>query len=657
MKYSRLYILSISLTFSSVLFGQQELADSLAQILPDSKGISKVDLFSRLSDVYQYINTKKSIEYAYLGINLADSLGYKKGLAACYGSLGFANINLDNDKAIKFTEKALDIRRKIHDNSGIATSLNVLGVIYYYSGDYILSVEYHSQAINIREKIGDEIKTATSYNNVALVYMALENYDTALEYLLKALEIRVNHGDRRGEAIIKTNIGNIYAGLGQDKKAFEYFFDALKINKEIGTLKSEADSHFSIANLYKKLNQKSKAFLYFYNAMNMYKRFEEKNGIANSENGIAELHFEQGNIDSALVHARNAFKYASEINSLENIVNSTDVLQKCYSTKGNFEKAYEYLSAYKFSIDSLKSDSKLKKLAKLELDYKLQKLSKEQDNKLHRQNLFIQFLVVILVFVAIIFVLVLRGLRIRRHTNRQLAQLNSKLQEANSTKDKFFSIIAHDLRGPFQTFLGLTNFLIENRDSISDEELTESLESMHSSLRNQFSLLNELLQWSELQSERFELEPELIVLRETVEDVCDALILTAVHKGIQINNKVEPDIMVTADQNMLRLVFRNLISNSIKFTRNDGEIIIAAEKNSDTVEVAVSDSGIGMDNTTLRNLFRIDVHNTQRGTANEKGTGLGLILCKEIVEKHGGLIYAESEPEKGSRFTFTLPIK
>jgi len=206
MKLTRfLLITTILIIFASIVYSQQKTADSLSNLLKSVNGEKKVLILNELADIYQFIDTHEAIKYAEKGIKFADSIGYKKGLAGCYGSLGYAFINLDNSKASQYTNKALEIRKNIGDEAGVATSLNVLGVLNYYQGDYLKSIEYHLEALKLREKIGNPIKMATSYNNIAIVNIALENYESALDYLSKSLKIRTETNNHRAIAIVKSN--------------------------------------------------------------------------------------------------------------------------------------------------------------------------------------------------------------------------------------------------------------------------------------------------------------------------------------------------------------------------------------------------------------------------------------------------------------------
>jgi PAS domain S-box-containing protein len=232
---------------------------------------------------------------------------------------------------------------------------------------------------------------------------------------------------------------------------------------------------------------------------------------------------------------------------------------------------------------------------------------------------------------------------------------SEELEAASETRDKFLSIIAHDLRSPFSGLLGASKLLAEEIDYLSKDEIRNLSNELNLSVQKQFKLLTNLLDWARLQNENFVINPKTVLLYEKLDRVIGLLSLTAKEKGIELRNNLEQDLKVKADLNMLSLVLRNLISNSIKFTDMNGYVEVSAEKKGKFVEITVADNGIGIPKDDLEKLFKDDVRYSTEGTKQEKGTGLGLLMCKEIIDKHGGKIWVESEMGKGSKFIFTLP--
>ena len=239
---------------------------------------------------------------------------------------------------------------------------------------------------------------------------------------------------------------------------------------------------------------------------------------------------------------------------------------------------------------------------------------------------------------------------------KALKTSDAKLKESNDTKDKFFSIIAHDLRSPFNNILGFSELLIENLNKFETQETEKYLGIINSSANNTLILLDNLLNWAKSETGIISFNPKKIIFSNVILEITKLKKSMAKAKNISLNYSSSDEIEVYADENMLRTVLRNLVSNAIKFTKNGGNISVYAISKQDFVEITVSDNGVGMKKETQNKLFSLETNETTIGTANEKGSGLGLILCKEFVEKHGGKIWIESELGKGSDFKFTLPI-
>jgi CheY-like chemotaxis protein/two-component sensor histidine kinase len=243
------------------------------------------------------------------------------------------------------------------------------------------------------------------------------------------------------------------------------------------------------------------------------------------------------------------------------------------------------------------------------------------------------------------------------HTQRkELQQQRKELVEANTTKDKFFSIIAHDLRGPLGGFMGLTEIMADEFQEIGKDEQREMMLDLKQSARNIYHLLENLLEWSQMQRGQTSFNPQRLNLKSIVTDCLTAISASSIKKGIHLTAELSDECELYADKYMLQTIIRNLLGNAIKFTCRGGEVLISAWTDSESrIVVSVKDSGIGMSEEMINNLFRIDVKTKRPGTEGEPSTGLGLLLCKEFVESNGGKIWVESHLQNGSTFYFTVP--
>jgi CheY-like chemotaxis protein len=244
----------------------------------------------------------------------------------------------------------------------------------------------------------------------------------------------------------------------------------------------------------------------------------------------------------------------------------------------------------------------------------------------------------------------------RKNAEQALFESKEDLQKTNAEKDKFFSIIAHDLRGPFNGFLGMTKLLADELPNLAQGEIQKMAGAMRDSATNLFRLLENLLEWSRLQRGITSFEPGQFILMPMIAESMRPVIDLADKKGVEIRYEIQTDLEVFADEYMLASTIRNLASNAVKFTTKGGKVTIAAKTiPGNSVEISFMDTGIGMNSKTVADLFRIDVQTNRKGTENEPSSGLGLLLCKDFVEKHGGKLWVESEEGKGSVFYFTIP--
>jgi signal transduction histidine kinase len=241
--------------------------------------------------------------------------------------------------------------------------------------------------------------------------------------------------------------------------------------------------------------------------------------------------------------------------------------------------------------------------------------------------------------------------------NKLIKEKNIQLENLNIQKDKFFSILAHDLKNPFNSILGISEILVTDFYEINDERKIKLLKAVNEATDKTYTLLLNLLDWASFQRDTLDFKPVIIHLNETGKQVVSTVEPQAVKKNITMHIQIDENLRVYADVQMLQTILRNLLSNAIKYTNPGGKVSLSALENNGFVEVVVSDTGIGISPQKQEMIFTLEERFSEKGTGGETGTGLGLILCKEFVEKNGGQIFVESEPGKGSKFTFTMPVK
>jgi len=247
-----------------------------------------------------------------------------------------------------------------------------------------------------------------------------------------------------------------------------------------------------------------------------------------------------------------------------------------------------------------------------------------------------------------------RDITERKQTEKKLKEQTKRLHELNTTKDKFFTIIAHDLKGPFSAIQGLTDILASSYNVLSEEERLNCIQLLGTSSTSTYKLLENLLEWARLQRGLIEIKKEKLNLKKLIDESTEPYSHNAAQKEITISKNVPTDLSIMADDNSIKTIIRNLFNNAIKYTPDKGLVEIDALRSGNVIEVSIKDSGIGMTPDVISKLFRIEESQSRLGTNNENGTGIGLILCNDLIIKNGGQIWVESEAEKGSTFRFSV---
>jgi len=243
-----------------------------------------------------------------------------------------------------------------------------------------------------------------------------------------------------------------------------------------------------------------------------------------------------------------------------------------------------------------------------------------------------------------------------KEIEEQLRKNAEELKSLNNSKDRFFSILAHDLRSPFQALLGISEILSNDIESLTQSEVMKFSGELYKAIRNQYEFLTHILEWARIQTNKIEFNPSRVNFYETIMKTFSLLKLSAEGKQINLLVELDKELYVKADENMLISILQNLINNAIKFSKSGGTIHVTGNRVNNCFEITVSDNGVGIDEDSLSRLFNFETMFTSKGTAGEKGSGLGLLICKEMIEKHNGKIWVQSKLEEGTKFTFSLPI-
>ncbi|GAB4332266.1 MAG: hypothetical protein Kow00127_24070 [Bacteroidales bacterium] len=545
------------------------------------------------------------------------------------------------DEALRQYQDALSFYEEMNDREGIARAHTGIGTIYKELGQLDPAFDHYRKSLEIYKETGDKINIVNLTLHIGDVYLRKELYDKALEYYFQARELGRDLNHNKLKAITLSNIGEAYNKKGDYVKALDFQLRSLKIKQEIGDKMRLAVSYAELGSIYYHLGETGKA-------------------IENLETGLQ------------LAREIN-FRY--QINQIEK-----QLAEVCYAA-GNYLQAFDHQQKYMEGRERLLSEESRRTVEELRAKYHLEKQEKENEILRHNEQLAqtrirLQQIVIMVVFVSLLVLIYFAFVLYKRYqqnkkltvelsiSNKELDEqrknienLNRELQEANRTKDKFFQIVAHDLKNPFNALIALSSLLIEDYDSFTDEERKQFIAQINQSAESTFSLLQNLLEWARAQSGHTKIRKEKVDLSEVAQEALKVLEAVAKGKRINIISEIKPGTTVWADRNMVSTVLLNLISNAVKFTHTNGEVKLSAVTVNGLVEVVVSDNGTGIPEKNLKRLFKPDERVITKGTNNEKGTGLGLLLCKEFIERNGGTIRATSRLNKGSAFSFNLPAK
>ena len=636
---------------------------------------SKLEAHDIMAEAYNYsgwIYAKNShyedaIEYFMKAIEQYEQSGTLEKTGDVLNSVGAAYWHMNNYiKAMEFFDRALQTGK---DYNNIILQIKAyinIGIIYENLSQYDKALEYQLKALDLSQKTKSPSHRAKIYVNIGNIYFYLQQYEEATNSYLKALDIYVKLNDADGQGICNNNLGECYLKRNKIDKAIEYYRKALDHALATSDTATMSLVTLNIGNAHRLAGRLSKAEETLNRALTLTQH--------NADLGVkSEIYLYIGKTASALGKSKKALnnynkamELASAINDKQLLLMIYDALAKFYIDRKDYKNAYIYKDKYAVLNDTVNNKKMLDNMAKMNAIYQTYQdqatiLNLQKENISHSKQLMqeknkrILFLIVSASFLIIIIILLILFLY-RRRTAIQLREKNEELNNLNATKDKFFSIIAHDLKSPFNSLLGFSEMLSLHAESKNIDQVIEYSNIINNSTKKLFNLVENLLQWSRAQLGTTRYTPEKTDIHLVANNIISLLRLNAEEKDIVISSKIDKDLIGWIDVNLFNTVLRNLLSNAIKFSRVGSMIRVTGIKEGRFIKISVSDSGVGIRRENLEKLFDLGTNISTKGTFNEKGTGLGLILCKEFVEINKGNIWAESIYGNGSTFHFTVPV-
>lgn len=675
---------------------------SLYKRLENDEGLS--DLLNDIGILhYQLSDYEPALTY------LKESKGLFKKTGNSYGE-GKTNINIglifmdkgQTDSSFFYLNQAFLLFKSIDNEFGQAVAKVNIGILMKDAGRYTESIKNYEEAIPIFQSLGNKYNEAKIHTNIGVVYEEQGAFAYALEKYQQALKLYTGLDSPEGQIECYDNIGVIHKNLGEYELASMYFLKGLEGNLEQKALYNEVNSYLNLSGLHLEQNQPNQAEEFTTKGLFLADSLGLEKDKAYLLTALGQVKFQQGKYDSAnwfctkglaiaqrlqyhkiqcaayiimaqvttplltqRKYASKAFEIAYRYNLLQEVKESTHLLYQYFKLQAQPDSALKYHELYTKAQDSLFNESSTKKITQLasqfEFDQEKEAIANERqkeaflfNQELERKNT-IQWIstagIISLIVVAFIIGLLYNK---KNQINKALAAANIELERLNETKDKFFSIISHDLRSPVEAFTNISLILNRHLKAANYDRVIEIGEKIDQMASNISNLLDNLLCWSMQRQGHFPHVPEKVSVKEIFDETITLFSEPAKMKQVQLVSPTESDLMLWVDANSTKTIVRNLVANALKFTQ-DGQIKLEAHLDEGQINIRISDTGVGMNDNQIKRILSQNTVKGSYGTAGESGVGLGLQIVKEFVDRNNGTLTIESEIEKGTTINIFLP--
>ncbi len=647
---------------------EKQLRDSLASAQSDKV---KIRLLLKLARKVTKRSADSAMQLVMRAMSIAKRSENQKDIARTYRGVG--HILYDQGKfssAIESYKTAFIHSQKVNDSLLLSVELDEIARSYRRLGESKQALEFFQKGLDIALAIKDKDMIGGIYNNMAMVLNDTGDDSLALKYYKKSLSIAEEAKDTSSIILCLNNIGFQYSNMKDRKKEEECYLKALALTEKTKDVYMYGITYDNIGSMWEDRGNLQKAYVYFQKSLEYERKSGVKAYVMEELRSVVGVCIKLKNYQMALKYAKEEFQLSEEVQSPELKANAAKNLSIAYEKLRQFEQSLNYLKIANILNDSLNSVEKAKTVSNLASRYELTKKESEIkslnfEKEMQKTELLLESkirygLIAFLGAVSVLLVVAIYQYRARKKANDMLVvwsqavdQKNQQLDNLNKVKDKIFSSIAHDVRSPLSSIQGLLSLM--NLNVLSQDELQKIIIELSARVNTTTSLLENLLNWSRNQIATAKANPVKSNVKKLANECFELYHNNAVEKNITLVNKIPDSSEIFADEEMIKIILRNLISNAIKFTRLNGEVKVEAIPQENILCISVSDTGVGIPQANLDKIFSFDTKSTQ-GTAQEKGTGLGLVLCKEFIEKNGGKIWVDSLQDKGSTFSFTVPI-
>lgn len=678
-KINLLICISLLLLYFSFLNAQSQV-DSLKELLSKTSGKQKLQLLIKIGYYLSSENPNEAVKYLDEAIVLADKINNRWSKADAIFNKGVALWHLGKiNESGEYYEKAKTIYEEFNDSLSLIRVFNSQAINHQMKGDVDLAFETFLHSLDFAKKIGDSTTVLNTLLNIGVMYDNTGDFKNCLNYYLEALKY-ADEDDKASLALLQSYIAEVYLSLKDFSKAERYIKLAMENSLATNDSKSLIWAYSNLGFLESEKKNLLAAEEYFKESLKLARKTDYKLEIIHSLTDLGKFYNNINNLAESEKYLIEASNLAEELKSLSDLSVIYGEFASLYAKNQNFKKAYEYNKKYKQYSDSLYIISNSEKIAEMQTKYDLKQKDREAsllklENELQKKVIYSQKIIAIVISLFAIALIVFTYILLRsrnkilraknllqtkneeiENNRKEISEKNEVLEGLNTTKDKFFSIIAHDLRNPVSAFVNISELLESDFERISNDDKKEILGQMSSSSKNLLLLLENLLTWARLSDNKIDVYNENILLKDLVDASVYPYLQAANNKKIKLNIDIPDNFIINTDRFIFQTIIGNLINNAIKFSNEHSEIKVAFTSKDGVHILIVKDNGIGIEESQIRKIFLLGNLSTRRGTHGEAGTGLGLVLVKELVEKLNWKIEVKSKVNAGSEFIVIIPI-
>lgn len=670
------YLFGVLLLLCFPLCGQQRVVDSLKAELSSHlrnpelrrKGqadTTRIGLLIRIGEAYTYLDTDSLRTYAQKAVEL--TRGQPLSLQRFQASklLGeYHQLKGNYDKSVEINTRILEVYASSEYEAERVRIYNNLATAHVFKQDYNEALKNYLKGIELAEELNDYTQLSQLNDNTAQLFLRQENYKQALIYFDKAIQYDLLMGNELSSAITRANQAFALAKTGKFLSAMRNVDQSISYFEKSENTDWLAYASSVKARIYQLQNRPGWAIHWFEKCRELHKKIDDPRSEIELYSGLGSVYFQVSEIDSALNCARRTLELSRKLDDPIGLRESTALLYRIHKEKGNVEESLEQLERlYEISKKNYEEQSRnnielLETKASFEKNRQIAEVGSLKTES-WRRILFLVILAALLATSSAVYFLIRdkkkqkRLFRELRARSSEIYKREKELEALNQTKDRLFSIIGHDLRGPVGALQEMLNLCAD--EDISSEELLMHMPKLKSDVDNVAFTLNNLLSWGQSQMNGIITKPRSLSLRPRVDHCVKLLTQQASQKDIKIYKEVPESAKVWADAHHIDIILRNLMSNAIKFTPQHGLVHVEVISKGSEWQIRVRDTGIGMDADTVERFFQADQRFTTYGTREEKGTGLGVSLCYDLTLKNNGKISVESEKGKGTTIFVNLP--